>query len=172
MHLNVEIKASSHNSDQIRQWLLANGADLKGTDQQTDTYYKVPQGRLKLRQGNIENSLIFYQRNNQQGPKDSTVTMTKVDNGTQLKQVLENALGILVEVSKQREIYFIENVKFHVDHVPDLGNFIEIEAIDKDGSIGKEKLLEQCNYYMQMLGIKEESLQIASYSDMLMAKNK
>jgi adenylate cyclase, class 2 len=172
MHLNVEIKASSHNSDQIRQWLLANGADLKGTDQQTDTYYKVPQGRLKLRQGNIENSLIFYQRNNQHGPKDSTVTMTKVDNGTQLKQVLEKALGILVEVSKQREIYFIENVKFHVDNVPGLGNFIEIEAIDKDGSIGKEKLLEQCNYYMQMLGIKEESLQIASYSDMLMAKNK
>ncbi|MES2649801.1 MAG: class IV adenylate cyclase [Bacteroidota bacterium] len=172
MHLNVEIKATSNNSDYLRQWLLTNGADLKGTDHQTDTYYEVPNGRLKLRQGNIENSLIFYERNNQAGPKDSSVTMTKVDNGLQLNQVLEKALGILVEVKKQREIYFIENVKFHVDHVPGLGNFIEIEAIDKDGSIGKEKLLEQCNYYMQMLGIEEENLQTASYSDMLMAKDR
>ena len=50
MHLNVEIKARSKDSDFARQWLIAKGANFKGTDHQTDTYFKVADGRLKLRQ--------------------------------------------------------------------------------------------------------------------------
>ena len=168
MHLNVEIKARSNNADFARQWLISNGADFKGTDHQTDTYFKVQEGRLKLRQGNIENSLIHYKRNNQTGPKDSQVTMAQVPNGKELKAVLEKALGLLVSVAKEREIYFIDNVKFHVDTVPGLGNFLEIEAIDSDGSIGKEKLLEQCEYYMKQLTIHKEDLVSSSYSDLLL----
>lgn len=168
MHLNVEIKVRYNDSDFARQWLISNGADFKGTDHQTDTYFKVQEGRLKLRQGNIENSLIHYKRNNQAGPKDSHVTMTQVANGKELKDVLEKALGILVDVVKQREIYFIGNVKFHVDTVPGLGNFIEIEAIDSNGSIGKEKLLEQCEHYMKQLCIKKVDLISSSYSDLLL----
>jgi len=168
MHLNVEIKARSNDPGFVRQWLLSHEADFKGTDHQTDTYFKVKEGRLKLRQGNIENSLIHYKRNNQAGPKDSEVTMTQVANGKELKSVLEKAMGILVDVVKEREIYFIENVKFHIDSVPGLGNFVEIEAIDSNGSIGKEKLLEQCEYYMQQLAIKKEDLVPTSYSDLLL----
>lgn len=170
MHLNVEIKAVCKDADAVRNWLLSRGADFKGTDHQTDTYFKVSNGRLKLRQGNIENSLIHYNRNNQAGPKDSQITMTAVDNGPLLKAVLEKACGVLVEVVKQREIYFIGNVKFHVDTVPALGSFVEIEAIDTNGDVGKEKLLEQCSYYMQQLHIAEESLLSKSYSDMLMER--
>ncbi len=66
-----------------------------------------------------------------------------------------------------REIYFIENVKFHLDEVKGLGTFVEIEAIDSDGSIGKEKLLEQCNFYLQAFEIKDEDLLEKSYSDMV-----
>jgi len=172
MHLNVEIKAKCNDAGFVRKWLMGNGADFSGTDHQTDTYFKVPNGRLKLRQGNIENALIHYSRSNQSGPKDSQVNMVKVDNGPKLKQVLLSACGLLVEVIKEREIYFIENVKFHLDTVPGLGNFIEIEAIDADGSIGKEKLLQQCNYFMRMLQINDADLQSNSYSDMLMEIDK
>jgi adenylate cyclase class 2 len=168
MHLNVEIKAKCSNASKMRIWLLDNNADFKGTDHQTDTYFNVENGRLKLRQGNIENSLIHYHRNNQAGPKDSHVTMTKVANGSELKAVLTKALGIKVEVVKSREIYFIDNVKFHLDEVPALGHFVEIEAIDFDGSVGKEKLLEQCNHYMEMLGIEPTDLMEVSYSDLLL----
>ena len=168
MHLNVEIKARSKDSDFARQWLIANGANFKGTDHQTDTYFKVADGRLKLRQGNIENSLIHYKRSNHAGPKDSQVTMTSVANGKELKSVLEKACGILVEVVKQREIYFIDNVKFHLDNVPGLGSFVEIEAIDTTGEISKETLLEQCEDYMEKLSIQKEDLVSLSYSDMLL----
>ena len=64
--LNVEIKAGCRNAEFIRNYLQANNAELKGTDEQTDTYFEVPNGRLKLREGNIENNLIFYERENQQ----------------------------------------------------------------------------------------------------------
>ena len=94
--------------------------------------------------------------------------MVKVENGPQLKQVLLQGCGMLVEVIKEREIYFISNVKFHLDTVPGLGNFVEIEAIDSDGIIGKEMLLEQCNYYIHALQINEGDLETYSYSDMLL----
>ncbi|HFD33211.1 MAG TPA: CYTH domain-containing protein, partial [Gammaproteobacteria bacterium] len=53
---------------------------------------------------------------------------------------LTAALGIFKIVDKQRRIYFIGNVKFHIDEVKGLGSFVEIEAIDEDGNIGLEKL--------------------------------
>jgi adenylate cyclase, class 2 len=168
MHLNVEIKAHCSNTDEIRNYLTAQNADFMGTDYQRDTYFNVPNGRLKLRQGNIENSLIYYERENQSGPKSSQVSLYKVINGNVLETVLANALGTKVVVKKKREIYFIENVKFHIDEVPGLGSFAEIEAIDKDGSIGKEKLQEQCAFYIKVFGIKEEELLTGSYSDMLL----
>ena len=46
-----------------------------------------------------------------------------------LKEILVNSLGVKAVVVKTRQIYFIENVKFHFDKVKDLGTFIEVEAI-------------------------------------------
>ena len=168
MHLNIEIKARCYKPDAIRKYLLNNNAEFKGTDHQRDTYFNVPNGRLKLRQGIIENSLIHYERENQPGPKSSQVSLYKVTDGDILRNTLERALGIKVVVEKQREIYFIDNVKFHIDEVPGLGSFAEIEAIDTNGSIGKEKLQEQCEFYLKVFDIKEEDLLTDSYSDMLL----
>ena len=81
--------------------------------------------------------------------------------------MLTDALGIFQAVDKKREIYFIENVKFHIDKVKNLGSFIEIEAIDKTGKIGKQKLLEQCNYYLKLFGVSKFDLISKSYSDLL-----
>ena len=166
--MNIEIKARCDRQDDIREYLRAHNAEFKGTDHQIDTYFKVNNGRLKLREGNIENQLIHYERANQEGPKQSQVTLYAAKPGSSLKEVLTKALGVLTTVDKQREIYFIENVKFHVDTVQGLGTFMEIEAIDEDGSIGKEKLQEQCQRYMHELGIREEDLMSNSYSDMLL----
>ena len=87
-----------------------------------------------------------------------------------LKDILAKSLGILVVVDKQREIYFKDNVKFHIDTVKDLGNFVEIEAIDKNPSIGRNKLLEQCNNYAHLFKIQQEDLISVSYSDLLLKK--
>ncbi len=92
---------------------------------------------------------------------------TKEING--LKEVLQNALSELVTVDKKREIYFIGNVKFHLDKVKELGEFIEIEAIGNSEE-ERESLLEQCNYYLKLFNVKDKDLVSVSYSDMLLAK--
>ena len=150
--LNVEIKARCANLDTVRSLLQSKCADAKGTDHQVDTYFRVPSGRLKLREGNIENALIHYERADSEGPKASRITLHRTEPGSSLKEVLTNALGVLAVVDKRREIFFLENVKFHLDTVEGLGTFVEIEAIDRDGTIGRERLQAQCEQYLQLLG--------------------
>jgi len=164
----IEIKAKCADASQIRSILLANKADFKGIDHQIDTYFKAPIGRLKLREGNIENTLIHYNRPNQAGPKNSQVTYRRLPPNAELKEVLAAAMGILTVVDKKRGIYFIDNVKFHLDEVKNLGTFVEIEAIDETGKLGIEKLNEQCAYYMALFAIQSTDLIDVSYSDLMM----
>jgi predicted adenylyl cyclase CyaB len=90
-----------------------------------------------------------------------------MDQPKKMKALLTAALDVKVVVDKKREIYYINNVKFHIDEVKEIGNFVEIEAIDEDGSINEAKLHEQCEYYMQLFKIKEENLVAESYSDLV-----
>ena len=167
-HINIEIKARTTEPDRIREILKTNNADFIGVDHQVDTYFKVASGRLKLRDGNIENHLIYYERENTRGPKKSRVMLYKNNPDSNLKEMLAKSLGVIAVVDKHREIYFINNVKFHLDNVVGLGTFVEIEAIDKDGTIGNEKLLEQCKYYLNLLLISKKDLIETSYSDLLL----
>jgi adenylate cyclase, class 2 len=170
-YLNVEIKARCPDPSFVRNFLKNNGADFKGVDEQTDTYFNVSNGRLKLREGNIENNLIFYNRTNQAGPKSSHFHLVKIGDVKGLKEVLERSCGIKMIVRKCREIYYIDNVKFHIDDVPRLGSFIEIEAGNILANKTEAELLDQCNFYLKEFGIKEEDLVAESYSDMLMKVN-
>lgn len=168
--INIEFKARTQHSDRIRQYLLDHGAESRGTDVQTDTYFQVPHGRLKLREGNIENNLIWYQRTNQAGPKQSDFILTPVADAVALKQSLTNALGVKVAVVKKREIYFIGNVKFHLDVLEGLGSFVEVEASNKNEDIPAERLREQCEHYRVAFGVANEDLVQYSYSDLLLEK--
>ncbi len=169
-HINIEIKAKCSDQQRIKQILQEQGAEYRGSDHQIDTYFRSPQGRLKLREGNIENCLCFYEREDKAGPKQSNVILFEHQRGSTLKEILLRSLGVLAVVDKQREIYFIGNVKFHIDSVQNLGTFVEIEAIDKEGTIGKERLHEQCIRYLNLFGIKEADLMSESYSDMILKK--
>lgn len=166
---NLEIKAKCSNPNLIRNTLKERNAEFKGIDHQIDTYFNSKTGRLKLREGNIEHNLIYYNRTeDDKGSKQSKIVLIH-NPDKDIKFVLENANGIKVVVDKMREIYFIENVKFHIDEVKDLGPFMEIEAIT-DGTIEKQKLQEQLDYYKTLFKIKEEDLISESYSDLLMKK--
>jgi predicted adenylyl cyclase CyaB len=167
--LNVEIKARCRDVEHIRAILTRQGAEHRGRDHQIDTYYKVPQGRLKLRQGNIENALIAYTRENLGGPKRSDVQLFKTTDGKALKATLDAAMDVLIVVDKTRDIYFIDRVKFHLDDVKGLGSFIEIEAIDEAGKFTEEALRQDCQHYLRLFDIQDSDLMTHSYSDMLLA---
>ncbi len=165
--VNVEIKARCDDPGPIRAVLRERGARFVGEDHQIDTYFNVPRGRLKLREGAIEHALIFYERTNQSGPKRSDVWLYRPEADPALKALLTAALGVRIIVDKRREICFIDNVKFHIDRVEGLGAFVEIEAIDEDGSIGEEALRAQCEAYLRLFRISPEDLVALSYSDLL-----
>jgi len=164
----IEIKARCSDPSKVRQ-LLHQQPNLQriGTDAQVDTYFKIPSGRLKLREGNIENSLIYYDRENKKDAKKSEVTLYKPTEVASLKAVLVAALPTMIVVEKKREIYFIDHIKFHIDTLTDLGSFLEIEVIDATDAMDLLKMKEQCQFYMDLLNVQKEDLMEHSYSDML-----
>ena len=165
---NVEIKARCADPGRVRKILKERGADFKGLDRQVDTYFHVKRGRLKIRQGTIENCLVLYEREDVRGPKGSKIRLYPLDAraAAALKPVLAGALGVKAVVDKRREIYFIDNVKFHIDRVKGLGTFVEFEAMADGGGSGKKRLADQCRFYLKLFGIAARDLAAGSYADM------
>jgi len=166
--INIELKARTEKADLIREYLLSHRAEFKGTDRQTDTYFRVSKGRLKLRQGDIESSLVYYERPDQSGPKQSDCRVIEIADSNELKEILTKSLGVLAIVKKIREIFFIRNVKFHIDKLDGFGTFVEIEASDKNEPIPVEVLKEQCDFYKRAFGVEDGDLIDISYSDMIL----
>jgi len=168
--INVEIKAKCFHPEQVEAFLLSANARFVGTDHQTDTYFNCTNGRLKLRSGNIENNLIFYSRPNKKGPKQSDFQLIPISEPATILQLLTDALGIKTTVEKKRRIYYLQNIKVHLDELAGLGSFVEIEAGNiTDPSKTVEELQAQCNDLMEAFGIDETHLIDKSYSDMVEA---
>jgi len=101
-HLNVEFKARTAEPERVLALLEQLGAQAQGLDAQTDVYYRSARGRLKLRRGNIKNSLIHYEREDRAGAKRSKVHLADLPDDRALDHVLDAALERDVVVRKQR----------------------------------------------------------------------
>jgi predicted adenylyl cyclase CyaB len=97
--------------------------------------------------------------------------LVKIEDAKGIKDILTKACGIKVIVKKKREIYYIGNVKFHIDEVPALGSFVEIEAGNIFKDFSREQLQQQCEFYMSEFKITNEDLVEISYSDMLLKES-
>lgn len=167
MYSDITIKAYCYEPAEAESILLGLGADYIGQDVQTDVYYETAQGQLKHRQGVIENVLIHYNR------VELGITMRtevqlflKNPSAATIASICEGK-NIISQVKKVRKIFFLDNVKFHLDQVEGLGTFIEIEAIDLEGTIGLEVLRQQCAFYKDQLQIDDEDLVHNAYTDLL-----
>ena len=112
---NFEFKAKVDELEQYENKLLTLNPKFQGLDHQIDTYFNTQNGRLKLREGNIENSLINYDRENVSGSKESQIILFQHEPNVALKNILIRQLGVKIVVEKKRKIYFINNVKFQFD---------------------------------------------------------
>lgn len=167
---NVEFKARISCIEEYESALLKKDSVFIGTDHQIDTYFNTSHGRLKLREGNIENALIHYEREDTATAKESRIILYKSSPDPALKEILSLHLGIRVVVDKIRKIHFIDNVKFHFDEVKGLGTFLEVEAIDGEDRFTPEELRKQCDIYFEFFGLVEKDLVNKSYSDLLLEK--
>jgi adenylate cyclase, class 2 len=167
--VNFEFKARIKDEQRVRDALKTLNARSVGTDHQIDTYFRVPAGRLKVREGRIENALIFYRRSNARRARQSAVELMPLPRRNSLRAILGRALATLAVVDKRREIYFVKNVRIHLDRVRQLGKFLEVEAISRTGDV--KKIRSQARHFQQLFGITAKDIVAESYSDLILAKN-
>lgn len=125
---NVEYKCELRDIALARTICKRLGASHIGDPAQTDTYYRVPSGRLKKRECPGEpTEYIFYERKNRARAKLSHFTIYSETEAT--TRFGTEPLPIWVTVSKTRELWMLGNVRIHLDTVRDLGAFLEFEAL-------------------------------------------
>ena len=163
----VEIKAKVEDLAQVRERLRELGARHLGTFRQIDTYFEVPEGRLKLRETSGERlaELVYYEREDVPGPKKSNVYLVRLEKPRAFKEVLCKVLRMKVVVKKIREVYIYRGTRIHLDMVEGLGAFIEFEKKTLDVEGDREFLKE----LMSELALDPSSLISLSYSDLLEA---
>jgi len=167
MAKNIEIKARVNNFDRLKKNVERLSDAPAEILQQEDTFFNTQKGRLKLRIfAAARGELIFYQREDRQGPKSSFYLISRTDAPEALRAALEGALGIRGIVKKTRLVYHIGQTRVHLDEVAGLGQFIELEVVlhhDQSEEEG-EKIAHDL---MQQLGIHERDLISNAYVDML-----
>lgn len=105
------------------------GAEDRGVLLQQDTYFEVPEGRLKLRREADVAQLIAYERPDGRDARQSLYRIAEVADPAEVEAALASVLGIRTRVSKQRRLFLLGGVRIHLDLVVDLGSFIEFEAV-------------------------------------------
>ncbi len=164
---NVELKAKLKSLVEART--IANGlaTEYVGRQRQTDTYFHSPHGRLKLRVvERVAAQLIWYERADQAVARSSQYYLLDVTDPQLARQLLATALGIRLQVVKEREIFLYHNVRIHLDDVTQLGAFLEFEAVmapGEDLARGHEQLAWLC----QQFGVTPASILAQSYVDLL-----
>ncbi len=168
MGINIEIKARCDDLDIFKSKLLQLPVTFEGEDFQVDTFFNVPQGRLKLRESILYgNILIPYLRPDQDGPKQSDYELIPISDPQRLKGLLGKIFGIKGEVRKKRQIYLFENVRIHLDEVEKLGNFIEFEAVvDDEKAINENK--DKTQWLSNYFEIANDQLVELAYMDLLL----
>lgn len=126
--LNVEIKAELRDIELARSVCRSIGAKHIGTLIQTDTYFRIPQGRFKRRVTQGEpTEYIFYDRPDRSRPKLSHFSL--YSEAEAASRYGSSPMPELCVVHKQRDLYMYNNTRVHLDQVRDLGTFIEFEAM-------------------------------------------
>lgn len=162
---NRELKAWEPDLALFAEKCAAIGAEPHGTIAQRDTYFKAARGKLKLREYvDSRAELIQYERADG-GERVSNYRVVSCSQPSLLRAALIDALGELVTVKKQRQLFLWRGVRIHLDSVASLGTFIEIEApIHESGSETAANLVAELR---QALGITDDRLVTSGYADQL-----
>ncbi len=168
MARNIEIKAHARDYDGLRERAAALADQAPMHFRQEDTFFEIPSGRLKLRRfdDGQRAELIFYQRDDRDGPKVSYYQKSPVSDADAMLALLSAALKVRTIVHKERTVYLIGRTRIHLDQVDNLGSFIEIEVVltqDEEEQSG----YKEAKATFEKLGVSDQDLVPISYADLL-----
>lgn len=170
MPRNVEIKARIESVDALLPRVKAI-ADSGPTEIfQDDTFFSCPNGRLKLRAfSESAGELIFYQRPDVAGPKESFYVISPTASPDTLREALSLAYGQTGRVRKHRTLFLAGRTRIHLDRVDDLGDFLELEVVLSETQ-DSEDGIRIARELLATLGISPQQLIEGAYVDLLRGK--
>lgn len=169
MARNIEIKARIDSVEALlpRARAVADGDAVP--IEQDDSFYPVPNGRLKLRRfadGTAE--LIHYHRPDTGAAKASDYVRVPVPDPDALHAALARGCGLLGRVQKRRLLLLAGRTRIHLDRVVGLGDFIELEVVLADGQTDAQGVAV-AEGLMHALGFSGAPRVAGAYLDLLSA---
>jgi adenylate cyclase class IV len=165
---NIELKAHDPDPEGSLNVCREFGAEDHGEISQTDTYFEVARGGLKLREEDPGRPhLIQFERATEPRQRESQYRIIDVDNGAVLRAALTVAIGVRGVVTKRRHLLLWRDVRIHLDTVERLGHFIELEAVaPADSDLTREhQLIAELR---DALAITDERLVGLGYAEQLL----
>ena len=163
---NLEIKAAVASLGPVKSRLRAlEGAARHAGLRQTDWYFRVPKGRLKLRQvgAATDAELVAYLRPDRTSARTSEFQRMPIADAAGTRRLLERMLGVRACVRKRREVWLYRNARIHLDTVEGLGRFVEIEVVVTEGMPQARALMKELR---EVLGISAKDLLAGSYGEL------
>lgn len=166
---NIELKVKADISkilDYFTRIKMIHTASLV----QKDTYYLLGKMRLKIREEQNRNYIVYYMRKNDLESKDSKYFILGINNSFLgfTKKILNSILGTKRIIEKQRDLYIYRNTRIHLDRVKNLGEFLELETVVKDENNYAFYQMEQ-REVINLLGLDLLPKIAYSYSDLVKA---
>lgn len=125
---NIEMKLELRDAGLARSICVTIGALFVSLLEQTDTYFNIPDGRLKRREARgwpVE--YVFYHRSDSVSPRASHFVV--YEEAAARERFGATDPPVWVVVKKRRELYVLPDLRIHLDEVEGLGRFIEFEAL-------------------------------------------
>jgi adenylate cyclase class IV len=172
---SVELKFLCNDFEPIREYLRFMGAQNVIFGNFIDTYY-LPDGNLRLRKVDDTEplQLISYDKEQKYGSERTCKTLVYPEGFPTIdwmEEMVRRSHGILAIVEQERNTWELNNVGIHLDTIPQLGNFVEVQAL-KDPSSNERTPLKQCEIYLEKLKVSLDEVIIHNYGELMAMKNK
>ncbi len=167
MAKNIEIKARVKDAAALFERAVSNADQGPQEINQDDTFFNCQTGRLKLRTySDDKGDLIFYQRPDESGPKQSFYVISPTCSPATLLESLTLAYGVAGRVIKKRILFMVGRTRIHLDQVERLGDFVELEVVLKEGE-STENGVAEAEILMEKLLIDPADLVEGAYVDLI-----
>ena len=166
MATNLELKCRTKSLESAHAAARSLGVQPTEILLQTDVYFAVPRGRLKLRR--IEGKpaeLIQYDREDAPAARWSRYTRLEVGDPDVLEEMLRKALGIRGIIKKTRTLYLYGAARIHLDSVEGLGAFLEFEIVETE----REEAGRLMDRLRSVFSVSQTDILGGSYIDMVPA---
>ena len=161
--LNLEVKTPLDDRVAMEHRLRGLGATRVWTRRQTDTFYEVPDGLLKLREAEgAAAELISYHRVDGVSDYD----LATLDDAERWKRLIGRVLPVAATVAKERTLWMVRHTRVHLDDVDGLGDYLELETVLVDG-LDRAAGQREHESVIEGLGLDRERFIAVPYRELL-----